>query len=81
MKFKGVIIASCIIIMLGGCGTLSGIMEQPEEFVAEAQPSVAASQTLLGSVGSPYGLLIATALGYGSALLRRWYKIKQGAKG
>ena len=76
---KGFIFAGLLVIfLLAGCGTLLDIAQNPSGFIEEARPNVTAAGVLAGNApDTPLSEGIALAVGYGLALLRRWYKDKK----
>lgn len=78
---RKIMIIACLLVCVSGCAALKEIAQNPEEFIAEAQPSIEASSTLLdGVTKNPIDELVVFGIGYASALLRRLYKKKMGSK-
>lgn len=68
-----------LIISLTGCASLGEIISDIP--ATDASAEIGAVETIAGGyLKEPYDTGITIAIGYALALLRRWYKKKQGAK-
>ena len=64
---------------IAGCASLGELAQGIQE--VDATTEIAAVSTLIDDiVNQPWDNIATVGLGYGLALLRRWYKKKKGAK-
>lgn len=71
------------LLFLSGCAFMEGLLTELPEIAAtgEANPEIRATLTIVDDfIDDPWRWFVALAVGYGSALVRRWYKKKKGAK-
>lgn len=83
LKFTLAMLILAMVICLMGCATLEGLLTETQEIAAtgEAIPDITASLSIIDDfVDAPWNGLTAVGIGYGLALLRRWYKKKKGSK-
>ena len=77
-KLFGLFGVFLIVLFLAGCASLGELAQNIQE--VDATPEIAAVGTLLDDlVNQPWDNIATVGLGYGLALLRRWYKKKKGA--
>lgn len=72
-----------MVICLAGCATLEGLLTEVQEITTtgEANPEITATLTIVDDFfDNPWDGITAVGIGYGLALLRRWYKKKKGCK-
>ena len=66
-----------------GCATLEGLLTEVQEITTtgEANPEIHATFDYVSDfVKNPWDSVTAVGIGYALALLRRWYKKKQGSQ-
>lgn len=83
MKYTFFAMIIVLVIYLTGCAFLEGLLVETQEIAAtgEANPEIRATLTIIDDfIDDPWRWFAALAVGYGSALFRRWYKKKKGAK-
>jgi len=79
LKFLKFSVLIMLLIFLSGCATLRELANEAP--TVNATPEISAVSTLTSDVvDSPWDNLIQVGIGYALALLRQWYKKKQGAK-
>ena len=71
-----IFVCLALIVCLYGYGTLTDIVSNPQSFISGAEGDISGVEVLIPT-GVPYSQGISLALGYGLALLRRWYKDKK----
>ena len=83
MNFTLLMLIIAMLVCLMGCAALEGLLIDTQEIAAtgEANPEIRASFSYIDDfVDKPWDGITAVAIGYGLAILRRWYKKKKGAK-
>jgi len=83
MNYKLYAVILFFVFCLMGCATLEGLLTETAEIAAtgEANPEIQATFSYIGDfVDNPWDGFLAVGVGYGLALLRRWYKKKKGSK-
>jgi len=83
MKYTLIMVILAVVICLIGCAALEGLLIKTQEIAAtgEANPEIQATFSYIGDfVDKPWDGFLAIGIGYGLALLRRWYKKKKGSK-
>jgi flagellar basal body-associated protein FliL len=78
-RFVKLFVVFAVVVFLAGCATLKDMAQEAPQTDPTAE--IAAVSTLTGDlVASPWDNILQVGLGYGLALLRRWYKKKKGAE-
>lgn len=78
-KFIKLTVVVLFVFSVSGCAGFSGLVQDVQE--TDATTEIAAVGTLIDDiVNQPWDNIATVGLGYGLALLRRWYKKKKGAK-
>ena len=78
-KFLKLTVVVFGVFFVSGCAGLSQIAQDIQD--VDATTEIAAVSTLVDDiVNQPWDNIATVGLGYGLALLRRWYKKKKGAK-